>query len=106
MVISGGVNIYPAECEQILADHPSVRDVALFGIPDPEMGERLVGLVSLANDANSTEDLLGFCRQSIASYKLPRHLLAVDEIPRSPMGKLDKSSLRTMFLKLTGSAQT
>jgi long-chain acyl-CoA synthetase len=104
-VISGGVNIYPAECEEILTSHPSVRDVALFGIPDPEMGERLVGLVSLADDSATAEDLIDFCRQSIASYKVPRQLLAVTEIPRSPMGKLDKSSLRTTFLKLPGSGQ-
>jgi long-chain acyl-CoA synthetase len=106
MVISGGVNIYPAECEQVLTNHPSVRDAAVFGIPDPEMGESLVGLVSLADERTTVEDLIDHCRQSIASYKVPRHLLAVAEIPRSPMGKLDKTSLRTSFLKLTGGTQT
>lgn len=105
MVISGGVNIYPAECEQMLAKHPSVRDVALFGVPDPEMGERLVGMVSLVDDGTTSEDLINFCRQSIAGYKVPRHLLIVAEIPRSPMGKLEKSSLRTTFLEVTGSRQ-
>ena len=74
MVISGGVNIYPAECERILADHPAVTDVALFGIPDDEMGERLVGLVSLEDATTTPDDLVEFCRRSIAGYKVPRHL--------------------------------
>jgi len=100
MVISGGVNIYPAECESILADHPAVTDVALFGIPDDEMGERLVGVVSL-NDAGTTPgELVEFCRGFIAGYKVPRHLVVVTDVPRSPMGKLDKRSARETYLAL------
>ena len=94
MVISGGVNIYPAECERILADHPAVTDVALFGIPDDEMGERLVGLVSLEDATTTPDELVEFCRRSIAGYKVPRHLVVVPEVPRSPMGKVDKRSAR------------
>jgi len=98
MVISGGVNIYPAECESILANHPAVTDVALFGVPDDEMGERLVGVVSL-NDAGTTPgELVEFCRGSIAGYKVPRHLAVVTEVPRSPMGKVDKVSARQAYL--------
>jgi long-chain acyl-CoA synthetase len=102
MVISGGVNIYPAECERILADHPSVRDVALFGIPDDEMGERLVGLVSLDDDATTPEMLIEFCRRSIANFKVPRRLLVVLEVPRSPMGKVDKHAARANYLESGG----
>jgi long-chain acyl-CoA synthetase len=98
MVISGGVNIYPAECERILAEHPSVSDVALFGVPDDEMGERLVGLVSLGDDATTPEMLIDFCRQSIAGYKVPRQLLVALEVPRSPMGKVDKNAARATYL--------
>ncbi len=98
MVISGGVNIYPAECERILADHPAVRDVALFGIPDDEMGERLVGVVSLEDARTTPDDLLAFCRESIAGYKVPRHLLVLPEVPRSPMGKVEKRSARDAYL--------
>ncbi len=98
MVISGGVNIYPAECETILADHPAVTDVALFGIPDDEMGERLVGLVSLGDVTTTPDALVEFCRRSIAGYKVPRHLVVVPEVPRSPMGKVDKRSARDMYL--------
>jgi long-chain acyl-CoA synthetase len=103
MVISGGVNIYPAECEHLLTNHPAVRDVALFGVPDPEMGECLVGVVSLADESAAIDDLIDYCRRSIAGYKVPRHLLPLAEIPRSPMGKLDKLSLRSTYLELTGS---
>jgi long-chain acyl-CoA synthetase len=98
MVISGGVNIYPAECERILADHPSVRDVALFGIPDDEMGECLVGLISVKEESITVEQLLDFCRSRIARYKVPKQLRVVDDIPRSPMGKVDKRALRYAFL--------
>ena len=70
--ISGGVNIYPAECERILADHPSVHDVALFGIPDDEMGEQLVGLISLEGESTTPAVLIEFCRRSIANFKVPR----------------------------------
>lgn len=98
MVISGGVNIYPAECERILADHPAVTDVALFGIPDDEMGEQLVGLVSRKDGTTTPDDLVEFCRRSIAGYKVPRHLVVVPEVPRSPMGKVDKRSARDMYL--------
>ena len=101
MVISGGVNIYPAECERLLFHHPSVSDVALFGVPDREMGERLVGMVCSRDDGVTVEQLLEFCRHSIASYKVPRELLRVKEIPRNPMGKLDKNALRSAYVSGT-----
>ena len=101
MVISGGVNIYPAECERVLAHHPSVREVALFGVPDDEMGERLVGLISLRDEA-TTDELIAFCREAIAGYKVPRHLVAVDEVPRSAMGKVDKAASRRTYLEVAG----
>ena len=101
MVISGGVNIYPAECEKILADHPAVTDVALFGIPDDEMGEQLVGLVSLKDATTTPDELVTFCRGSLAGYKIPRHLVVVPEVPRSPMGKIDKRSARDAYLATT-----
>jgi len=104
MVISGGVNIYPAECEQVLVAHPGVQDVALFGVPDGEMGERLVGLVCLSDERCSVTDLIAFCRQFIAGYKVPRQLLSVPEIPRTPMGKLDRDALRDVFLRASPGA--
>jgi long-chain acyl-CoA synthetase len=99
MVISGGVNVYPAECERLLTRHPSVSDVALFGVPDREMGERLVGMVCIRDDGSTVEQLLAYCRQSIASYKVPKELLRVKEIPRNPMGKLEKNALRAAYIR-------
>jgi long-chain acyl-CoA synthetase len=98
MVVSGGVNVYPAECERVLAEHPAVAEIAIFGVPDDEMGERVVGLVSLRDGAPPIEDILAFCRQSVAGYKLPKTLLCVNEIPRSAMGKVDKRAARQVYL--------
>lgn len=99
MVVSGGVNIYPAEAEQVLAKHPDVADVACIGVPDREMGEQLVALVQLRPGATAvTEVLLAWCRESLAGYKCPRQIRFVDEVPRNPMGKIDKRSLRTAFI--------
>lgn len=101
MVISGGVNIYPAECERILSSHPAVKDVAVFGRPDDEMGERLVGLVSTLDEDTTPESLISFCRRAIAAYKVPKQLVLVPEIPRSAMGKVDKAAARDLFATLT-----
>ncbi len=95
MVVSGGVNIYPAEAEQALATHDAVADAACIGVPDPEMGERLVAVIQLRPDAEASDaELDAHCRASLAGYKVPRAYLRVDEVPRNPMGKTDKKALR------------
>jgi long-chain acyl-CoA synthetase len=101
MVISGGVNIYPAECERVLSSHPAVEDVVLFGQPDEEMGERLVGLVSTTDNEATPESLIAFCKRSISAYKVPKRLVLVPEIPRSAMGKVDKAAAMSTFASLT-----
>jgi acyl-CoA synthetase (AMP-forming)/AMP-acid ligase II len=106
MVISGGVNIYPAECERVLSSHPAVKDVAVFGRPDDDLGERLVGLVSMTDDDTTAESLISFCRRSIAAYKVPKQLVVVPEIPRSAMGKVDKGAAAELFAALTQSRVT
>ena len=99
MVVSGGVNIYPAEVEQVLERHAGVADVACVGLPDDEMGERLVALVQLAPDAaEDPQSLLAWCRESLAGYKCPKEFRFVDEIPRNAMGKIDKRALRSSLL--------
>jgi long-chain acyl-CoA synthetase len=94
MVVSGGVNIYPAEVEQVLQQHASVADVACIGLPDAEMGERLVAVVHL-RDGTAAEpaELVAWCRERLAGYKCPRQFV-FSELPRNAMGKLDKKSLR------------
>jgi long-chain acyl-CoA synthetase len=98
MVVSGGVNIYPAEAEQALQQHPAVADVACIGLPDAEMGERLVAVVQLQPGASVTADQLSaWSRERLAGYKCPRTYLFTDTLPRNAMGKLDKKALRATY---------
>ncbi len=101
MVISGGVNIYPREAEQILATHPQVVDVAVFGIPDEEMGESLLAVVQkqLGDESVSAAELMAWCRDRLAGYKCPRALEFITEMPRDPSGKLFKRLLREPYWK-------
>ena len=95
LVISGGVNIYPAEIEGVLADHPEVVDSAVFGLPDEKMGQRVHALVELRPDATVTEEeLLTFLGERLAKFKLPRSVELVAELPREPSGKVLKRQLR------------
>jgi long-chain acyl-CoA synthetase len=99
MVVSGGVNIYPAECERVLLDHPAVVDAGVFGVPDGEMGERLVGLVVMSDESSADgPELIEHCRSRLARFKVPRTLEIVPELPRTLMGKLNKRELRDWYL--------
>ncbi len=98
MVITGGENVYPIEVESALAEHPAVLDVAVFGTPDETWGEAVTAAVVLrpAADADpvTADDLIAFTRERIASYKKPRLVHFVDELPRNPSGKILKRVLR------------
>jgi long-chain acyl-CoA synthetase len=99
MVVSGGVNVYPAEAEQVLVTHPAVSDVACIGVPDPEMGERLLALVVLtgAVEAPEPDALIRWCRDRLSHYKCPRAVEFVDGIERNAMGKVNKRQLRAPY---------
>jgi fatty-acyl-CoA synthase len=99
MVISGGVNIYPREAEQVLAAHPQVADVAVFGVPDEEMGESLLAVVQkqIGDESVSAADLMAWCRGRLAGYKCPRAVEFITEMPRDPSGKLFKRLLREPY---------
>lgn len=98
MVVSGGVNIYPAEAEQALVTHAAVADAACIGLPDREMGERLVAVVQLRPGADVGDDELdAHCRTTLAGYKVPKAYLRVEQVPRNPMGKIDKQALRAAY---------
>ncbi|QGG94024.1 AMP-binding protein [Actinomarinicola tropica] len=101
MIISGGVNIYPQEIEDCLIMHPKVADVAVFGIPDDEMGESVMAAVQLAEGVEPGEDLeaelRAFTREHIAGYKCPKRYEFLDELPRLPTGKLYKRKLRDAY---------
>ncbi len=99
MVLSGGVNVYPAEAEVVLHRHPQVADAACIGVPDPDLGEQLLALVVPidADDPPDAADLLAFCRAEIAHYKAPRLVELRGDLGRNDMGKLDKKALRAPY---------
>ncbi len=98
MVISGGVNIYPAEIEGALIAMPEVADCAVFGIPDEEMGEALCACIQPAFDADPTEDTVRtHLRQHVAGYKIPRRIVFMDQLPREDSGKIFKRQLREPY---------
>lgn len=99
MVVSGGANIYPAEAEQVLLQHPGVVDVACIGVPHAEMGEELRALV-IPTDAAAPPDpaeLVAFCRERLSHYKCPRVVELVDDLGRNTMGKINKRRLRAPY---------
>lgn len=101
MIISGGVNIYPQECENLLITHPKIYDAAVIGIPNEDFGEEVKAVVQVMpditkNDALETE-LIAFCEANLAKLKCPRSVDFIDEIPRLPTGKLYKKQLRDCY---------
>jgi long-chain acyl-CoA synthetase len=100
MIISGGVNLYPAEIEAGLLRHPGVLDVAVIGIPDEEFGEQVKAFVELRPEAKATADeIIEHAKQHLASYKLPKSVEFMAELPRNTMGKLLKRDLREPYWK-------
>jgi acyl-CoA synthetase (AMP-forming)/AMP-acid ligase II len=98
MIISGGENIYPREIEEVLIRHPAVREVAVVGVPDPKWGEAVKAVVSLVEGELATEnDLIGFCKDHIASYKKPKSVDFVNELPKNNYGKVLKRELRAKY---------
>lgn len=103
MIISGGVNIYPQECENLLITHPKVADAAVFGVPNEEMGEEVKAVVQLmpgfAPAIEMEAELIAFCRDHLAHHKCPRSIDFEAELPRLPTGKLYKAPLRERYWK-------
>jgi acyl-CoA synthetase (AMP-forming)/AMP-acid ligase II len=101
MIVSGGVNIYPQEIEDILALHPAVADVAVFGVPEPEMGEEVKAVVQPAPGAlpglELATEIIAYCREHLSHYKCPRTVDFTDELPRGENGKLYKKALRDAY---------
>jgi len=101
MIISGGVNIYPAEVEAVLYSHPAVGDVAVFGIPNAEWGEEIKAVIEPSANIQGgpalESDLMAYCAEKIAKYKLPRSIDFIDTMPRDPNGKLYKRKLRDPY---------
>jgi fatty-acyl-CoA synthase/long-chain acyl-CoA synthetase len=103
MIISGGVNIYPAEIEAALSAHPAVLDVAVVGVPAEQWGESVKAVVALRPGKSVSEsELIAFCSERLADYKKPRSVDFVDELPRNPAGKLLKNKIREPYWAGTG----
>ena len=101
MLVSGGVNIYPAEIEAVLMTHPKVRDAAVIGIPNEEWGEEVKSVVQLkpgiAPSDELSEDLIAWARERLANFKCPRTIDYVDELPRSAAGKIQRRVVRAPY---------
>jgi len=99
MIVSGGVNIYPAEAEKVIVEHPKVADVAVIGVPDPDMGEAVKALVvpQDPDDPPTPEELIGLCRSLLSGYKCPRTVEIVATVGRNAMGKVNKRALRASY---------
>jgi long-chain acyl-CoA synthetase len=101
MIISGGVNIYPQETENLLSAHPAVLDVAVIGVPNEDLGEEVKAVVQLADPASASpelaQELIDYCRARLAHFKCPRTVDFVAELPRHPTGKLYKRLLRDAY---------
>jgi long-chain acyl-CoA synthetase len=106
MVISGGVNIYPAEVEAALHAHPAVMDAAVIGVPDEQWGESVKAVVQLRAGMTATnqmeEELIAFCASRLAGYKKPRSVDFVELLPRDAAGKLLKRKIREPYWAATG----
>ena len=98
MIVSGGENIYPAEVESALFGHPAVADVAVIGVPDERWGEAVKAVVVRKPGVDlSAGELIGWARERIAGYKLPKSVDFVDALPRNPTGKILKRELRKPY---------
>jgi len=101
MIISGGVNIYPQEAENLLVTHPKVADVAVFGVPNPDLGEEVKAVVEPIDMADAgpelAQELMEFCQRQLAKYKCPRSIDFEAELPRHPTGKLYKRLLKDRY---------
>ena len=100
MVISGGENVYPREIEEVILRHPAIHEVAVIGIPDERWGEALKAIVSLKPGMKISEDeIIDFCKQNLASYKKPKSVDFIGELPKNPYGKILKKDLREKYWK-------
>ena len=95
LVIRGGYNVYPREIEEVFYEHPDVREAAVIGIPHDELGEEVAAAIALKPGAYpSPGELRDFVKERVASYKYPRHVWLVDELPKGPTGKILKREIK------------
>ena len=97
MIISGGINVYPAEVEETLHQHPAVAEAAVIGVADPDLGERVRAFVSVREGAHAeAADIVGFCKERLSGAKVPKDVRILRELPKNPTGKILKRDLRDL----------
>jgi acyl-CoA synthetase (AMP-forming)/AMP-acid ligase II len=100
MIISGGFNIYPKEVEDVLYQHPAVLEAAVFGVPDDIWGESVKAVVSLRAGIEATaDDIIELCRKHLASFKKPKSVEFVDELPKTAVGKISRRKIKEQYWK-------
>jgi malonyl-CoA/methylmalonyl-CoA synthetase len=104
LIITGGYNVYPKEVENTLEKHEAVHEAAVVGIPDEDYGEKVTAVVVLKKEhtAAKPEQIIEFCRKHMASYKCPKQVLIIDQLPRNAMGKIQKDILQANYSKTPG----
>jgi long-chain acyl-CoA synthetase len=97
MVISGGLNVYPREIEEVLLRHPAISQAAVIGVPDPKWGEAVKAVVVADGSGLSEADVIAFCGENLAGYKKPKSVDFVDDLPKTTYGKIDKKTIRAPY---------
>jgi fatty-acyl-CoA synthase len=106
MIIRGGENVYPREVEEFLYRHPKIQDVQVFGVPDPRYGEEIAAWIKVRpGETLTAEEVVAFCRDQIAHYKVPRHISFVAEFPLTVTGKVQKYLMRQRMVAELGLAE-
>ncbi|MAU08640.1 MAG: o-succinylbenzoate--CoA ligase [Anaerolineaceae bacterium] len=106
LIVTGGENVYPVEVEAVLRGHPAIKEVAVTGLDHPEWGQQVAAaLVINDNMSVSDEDLITYCRDHLAGYKIPRHFLKVGALPQTGSGKIQRGALRELFIEQQNSHQ-
>ncbi|MDQ2699828.1 MAG: long-chain fatty acid--CoA ligase [Actinomycetota bacterium] len=94
MILRGGYNVYPREIEEVLYEHPAIKEAAVLGVAHPDLGEEIVAVVSLKEGESATEDeIKAFAKEQVAAYKYPRHIDIIDDLPKGPTGKIFKRGI-------------
>ena len=103
MIISGGMNVYSVEVENVLMEHPAVREACVIGVPDDKWGEAVTAFVVVReNERLGSDELIAFAGRKLAAYSRPKRVDFVPEIPKTPYGKMDKKAIRAQFWKDQG----
>jgi long-chain acyl-CoA synthetase len=102
MIIVSGFNVYPRDIDEVLFEHPKIKEACAVGIPDPYRGETIKAFVSLKEGETMTaEEVIAFCREKLTGYKVPKQVEFMDDLPKSTVGKVLRRKLREMDMEKT-----